>query len=230
MPKHSWSVLTSALLLLSLPLASADGTPNKHNGTPKLKAANASGKPAGRPSGPSGIRLKWVGSSYETSPPETQAKLEWQAKKGAVKEQLGGHLDCSSLKTAEVELCFGGIAGYPGWYADFGEDAKGLFEARMMFFKEMFYEYDIVFDSDNFEYVTATLQKALGKTTKKSHSAVQNRMGAEFDQDIFLWDLGDVTVSVLRRGAKVTEGVMNVTYNPIGKTVPKETEGGKAPF
>ena len=59
---------------------------------------------------------------------------------------------------------------------------------------------------------------------------MKNRTGAEFDQDTLIGERGDVIVIAMRRGAKVTEGVLSVTYLPISKIITKEPTGGEAPF
>lgn len=216
-------------------VAATGDQPGREETAPPQAASAGKDAPATatEPAAPSGIRLRWYGlRQRESQPSETRLKLEWKTAEATAKERLDGKLRCSSRRGGAPgeDLCFAGIKGYDGWFADFGDDAKGWFEPRLFFYNGLLYQYHVEFGSDDFSYVVATLQRALGQPATSKRSTVKNRMGAEFDQDILIWERGDVIVIAMRRGAKVTEGVLSVTYQPISKTIPKEPTGGEAPF
>lgn len=205
------SVLLSVLVLVSLvPARAQENTSSQGNREP------------------SGLRVRWYSlMDREPDVPRSTALVEWGASAESVNELLD---ESCQVKLDDEEMCFLGLGRYDGWYADFGDDRLTAYEPRLLFFNNELYSYHVSFPAEYFSFVDATLRKAVGKPSNQESSSVHNRMGAEFDQEILIWELKTTQLILMKRAATVDKGVLSVTYRPIASKIPKEEKAGEAPF
>jgi hypothetical protein len=161
------------------------------------------------------------------------AEAEERIQERELLERKFGKEKISGLRTTAGPIYWESSPGLVEWtlngrnlLADFG---SRTFDATVIYHDNQFYKYRVSFGEFHFDYVADSLIRVLGRPATDLESTVQNRMGAEFDQRTLFWDLPKVSVYLSKRMTTIDEGIMLVTYKPIGDVVPKE-KPGEAPF
>jgi len=174
---------------------------------------------------PRGVRVRWYDVINDAPVESDRQMIEWGATGREVEASLGED-HYADWKGEDAWVL--GTAKYGGWWADFGDDAPRAYPTTLFFIDGKFFRYFVDVQPERFELVETTLTKALGAPDNRESSTVQNRMGAEYDQEIRIWEFEEVDVHLVKRAGKVTAGLLAVTYKPLAREVPEET--AEAPF
>jgi hypothetical protein len=112
-------------------------------------------------------------------------------------EECKTFLISESKRTPEQKEC---VSGVKKKYS-FGDAPVGAYEVR---FKEgklglASFSFGVAF----YESVKAALTEKYGKPTEDKNETTQNRMGAEFDNNTCVWKIGNDTIEIKKRSAKI---------------------------
>lgn len=181
--------------------------------------------------GPAGVRLKWVsarrgGAITAARPSGTPLRSLFEWGRLATDFEKTYKQRCEEKDWSGLKFCHG-MRVEGEWQVDFGD--RG-WPANLGFFDGKFFQFLVLFDSDaDFDFIEATMARALGAPTSDERSTIQNRMGANFDQRKIRWLGGDVSVVLEKRSGKVDQGTLIVMYMPLASGFEGE-KGGDAPF
>ncbi len=81
------------------------------------------------------------------------------------------------------------------------------------------YEIEVWFDSDRFYTVNLALREKFGRPTKESQTAVQNRLGAVFENETVAWSNGISEVVLEQRSFSIDTSVLRVTHVSLSTKV-----------
>jgi hypothetical protein len=79
----------------------------------------------------------------------------------------------------------------------------------MKFRNDKLVEVRLSFGSMQFEALAAAMTERFGQPTEVKNEAVQNRLGATFDNRILLWTRGDAILRITKRWSTVDDGSMH---------------------
>lgn len=176
---------------------------------------------------PWGVRLRWFYAGSEPPLGVGIRMIPWGMSGSEVEDMLGEKKAFGGWKGRQV-WPLGEAGGGRGWWADLGGDNPRDHGTTLLFIDGQFYAYSVEVPPARFDAIGAALTQSLGPPSASTSTTVQNRMGAEFDQEERAWDFEDVEVRLRKRAERVTTGQLVVMYKPLAEGV--ATESAKAPF
>jgi hypothetical protein len=175
--------------------------------------------PAVKGGEPNGVSLRAGSQSFHVT---------WGETKDSLRKLAPGEWACSpdqGIDTCAV------ISGDTPLQADFGRSLGDKAIVALGFTPSgQFFRFLASFPEGNFPDIRSALIARLGPPTSHREGTVQNRFGANFDQEVLTWEGKDTRTELRRRSSDITTSALDSIFLPLAKNLPSPKPNAEAPF